>query len=107
MVKKPPANRGDMTDVSLIPGSGRFTGGEEGNPLQYSGLEYPMDRGASWATVPEFTESQTQLKRISTQTMQQISYVDLVSNMFERKKAEAVTHLDRHTQVLLCYPHYL
>ena len=35
------------------------------------------------------------------------SYVDLVSNMSKRKKVEAVTHFDRHTQVLLCYPHYL
>ena len=36
---------------SLIPGSGRSPGGGHGNPLQYSGLENPMDRGAWWATV--------------------------------------------------------
>ena len=43
MVKNPSANAGD---VSLIPGSGRSPGGGNGNPLQYSCLENPMDRGA-------------------------------------------------------------
>ena len=42
-VKNPPANAGEM---GLIPGSGRSPGEENGNPLQYSCLEYPMDRGA-------------------------------------------------------------
>ena len=36
-------------------------GGGNGNPLQYSCLEYPMDRGAWWATVQEVAKSQTQL----------------------------------------------
>ena len=35
----------------MIPGSGRYPGGEQGNPFQYSGLENPTDRGARWATV--------------------------------------------------------
>ena len=47
-VKNPPANAGD---VGLIPGLRRFPGGGNGNPLQYSCLENPMDRGAWWATV--------------------------------------------------------
>ena len=46
VVKNPPANAGDARDVGLIPGSGRFPGGGHGNPLQYSCLENPMDRGA-------------------------------------------------------------
>ena len=46
MVKNPPANAGDMDS---IPGSGRSSGGGNGNPLQYSCLENPMDRGA-WPT---------------------------------------------------------
>ena len=41
-----PANAGDVRDVGLIPGSGRFPGGGHGNPLQYSCPENPMDRGA-------------------------------------------------------------
>ena len=39
VVKKPPANAGDIKDVSLIPGLGRSSGGGHGNPLQYSCLE--------------------------------------------------------------------
>ena len=46
-----PANAGDIRDSGLIPGSGRSPGGWHGNPLQYSCLENPMDRGAWWATV--------------------------------------------------------
>ena len=47
VVKKLPANAGDTKDAGLIPGSGRFPrGGGHGNPLQYSCLENPMDRGA-------------------------------------------------------------
>ena len=42
---------GDLKDLGLIPGSGRSPGGGHGNPLQYSGLENPMDRGAWQATV--------------------------------------------------------
>ena len=51
VVKNPPANAGDVRDVGLIPGLGRSPGGGHGNPLQYSSLENPMDRGACWATV--------------------------------------------------------
>ena len=46
VVKNPPANAGDIKDTSLILGSGRSPGGGHGNPLQYSCLENPMDRGA-------------------------------------------------------------
>ena len=46
MIKNPPASAGDAGHVGSIPGSGN------GNPLQYSCLENPMDRGAWWATVP-------------------------------------------------------
>ena len=51
MVKNPPASAGDPRDVSLIPGLGRSPGGGPGNPLQYSCLENPMDRGAWRAAV--------------------------------------------------------
>ena len=52
-------------DVGLIPGSGRSPGGGHGNPLQYSCLENPMDRGAWQATVHGVTRSQTRLKQLS------------------------------------------
>ena len=51
MVKNPPANSGDKRDMGLIPGLGRSPGEGHGNPLLYSGLENPMDRGAWCATV--------------------------------------------------------
>ena len=46
VVKNPPANAGDVRDKGSIPGSGRSTGGGNGNPLQYSRLENPMDGGS-------------------------------------------------------------
>ena len=46
-------------DLGSIPGSGRSLGEENGNPLQYSCLENPMDRRASWATVHGAAKSQT------------------------------------------------
>ena len=55
MVKNLPASAGDIR----VPRLGRFPGGEHGNPLQYSCLENPMDRGASQATVHGVTESDT------------------------------------------------
>ena len=67
VVKHHPANAGDTGDGS-IPGSGRAPGGGHGNPLHYSWLENPMDRGAWWATVHSVTKSQTQLKWHSAHT---------------------------------------
>ena len=51
VVKNPPANAGDTRDAGWIPGSGRSPGGRNGNPLRYSCLKKPMDRGraaVSW-----------------------------------------------------------
>ena len=56
MVKNPPANAGD---AGSIPGLGRSPGGENDNPLQYSCLENPMDRGAWKAAVLGVSESDT------------------------------------------------
>ena len=50
MVKNSPANAGELRDAGLIPGSGRYPGGGDDNPLQYTCLENPMDRGAWQAT---------------------------------------------------------
>ena len=61
VVKNLPANAGDIREVALIPGWGRSPGGRHGNPLQYSCLENPIDRGAWRATVNGVTKSQTQL----------------------------------------------
>ena len=60
VVKNLPVNAGDS---SSIPGLGRSPGDGNGNLLQYSGLENPMDSGAWWATVHGVAKSQTQLSR--------------------------------------------
>ena len=59
VVKKLPANAGDLRDMGSIPGLGRFPGKRHGNPLQYSYLENLVDRGAWWVTVLWVTKSQT------------------------------------------------
>ena len=48
-------------DLGSIPGSGRSPGEGNGSPLQYSGLENAMDRGAWWATVHRVAKSRTRL----------------------------------------------
>ena len=66
MVKNQTANPGDAGDTGLIPGSGRSPAEGNGNPLQYSCLENPMDREAWQATVHRAPKSWTQLKGLST-----------------------------------------
>ena len=61
VVKHLPSNAGDVRDMGLIPESERSPGGENGNPLQYSCLGNPMNRGAWWATVHGVTKSQIPL----------------------------------------------
>ena len=63
VVKNSPANAGDTGDSGSIPGSRRSPGGSHGNPLQYSCLENPMDRGAWWATIHGLAKSRSQLNR--------------------------------------------
>jgi len=58
VVKNLPANAGDE---GLIPGLGRPPGGGHGNPVQYSCLGNPFDRGVQRVTVHRVTKSQTQL----------------------------------------------
>ena len=65
VVKNPLVNAEDIGDLGSIPELGRFPGEGNGNPLQCSCLENPMDRGAWRATVHRATKSQTQLKQLS------------------------------------------
>ena len=59
VVKNLPANAGDLKDMDLILGSTRSPAGGHGDPLQYSCLEGPMDRGAWRATVHRVAKSRT------------------------------------------------
>ena len=64
-VMNPPANRGDVRDAGLIPGSERSPGEGHGNPPQYSCLENPMDRRAWQSTLHRVTKSQIRLEWLS------------------------------------------
>ena len=55
----------NVGDLGSIPGLGRSPGEGKGNPLQYSCLENPMDRGAWWATVHGVAKSQTRLSDLT------------------------------------------
>jgi len=57
--KESPCNAGNTGDEGLIPGLGRYPGERNGNPLQYSCLENPMDKGAWQATVQKAAKSWT------------------------------------------------
>ena len=65
VVKKLFANAGDIRDMASIPGLGRSSGGGHGNPLQYSCMENPMDRGAWRKTVHGVTKDLDTPERVS------------------------------------------
>ena len=67
-VQSTPANTGDMRNIGSVSRLGRSPGGGHGNPLQYSCLKNPKDRGAWWATVHRVAKSRTRLKRLSMHT---------------------------------------
>ena len=69
MVKNLLANPRDIRDTGSIPGLGRSPGEKIGNPLQYSCLENPVDRGAWGTTVHGVAKSWTRLKQLSTQAV--------------------------------------
>ena len=87
MIKNPPANAGDVRDAASIPGSGRSPGGRTGNPLQYSCLGNPLDRGASWAT-----KSQT---RLSTHCTELPEYWSLAEQQSFRVNTEVLYDIDK------------
>ena len=62
VVKNLPTFLRNVREEGLTPGSGRSPGGGHSNPLQFSCLENPMDRGAGWATVQRVAKSWTQIK---------------------------------------------
>ena len=60
------ASARNVGDLGLIPGSGRSPGEGNGNPLQYSCLENPMDGGVCWATVHGVTKNRTRLSHLGS-----------------------------------------
>ena len=76
-VKNPPANAVDTGPTGSIPGLGRPPGGGHDNPLQYSCLENPMDRGAWWATIHRAAQAWIQLKQLSTHSFVLLLFLSL------------------------------
>ena len=66
VAESPPANPGDLREVSSISGLGTSPGAGTGNPFQYSCLGNPMDRGAWQAMVHRVAKSHTRLKHLSS-----------------------------------------
>ena len=87
-------NAGDARGTGLIPGLGRSPGGRHGNPLQYSCLENPMDRGDWWAMVHRVTKSWTQLSQLNTHAIIKMPEADwhkqqkLISSQFWRLEVQ-------------------
>ena len=101
MVKNLPASAGDL---GLIPGWGRSPGEGRGNPLQYSGLENPRDRGAWWAAIYGVTQSRTWLKRLSSSSKQlRLSPVAFLCPVFHNVflMHHIVTHLCKEYNTFL------
>ena len=83
----------NVGDLGLITGSGRSPGESNGNPLQYSCLENPMDRGAWRATVHRIAKSWTQLKWLSTYAVEQrVSMSSTTSTLVLNQVMEAEPH---------------
>ena len=79
MVKNLPANIRVSRDLGSVPESGRSFGREHGNPLQYSCLENPMERGVWWATTHKVIKSQIWLKRLGMHTHQWLRLQDFIA----------------------------
>ena len=92
MVKNLPATAGDAGDTGSIPGSGRSPGGGHGNPLQYSCLENPMERGAWWATVQGVTETTECVHTHTLHSPRHHSQKRLSSRMHTHARTHARTH---------------
>ena len=78
VIKNPHASAGDIREVGSVPRSGRSPGGWHGNPVRYSCLENPMDRGAWRATVHRVEQSWTLLKQLSMHTLPSVYLLESV-----------------------------
>ena len=85
VVKNPHANAGDAGDLGSVPGWGRAPGGENGNPLQYSCLKNPMDRGPWQATVQGDRKELDMTEQLSTHTHTHTQLLTKVFGAFEAK----------------------
>ena len=96
LVKNPPADSGEAKDAGLIPGSGGSSVEENGNPLQYSCLENPMDRGVWQATVHGgHKESDMTEQHPQGCTPQNLLHC-VRCTVHSKQQAFSVTHINTH-----------
>ena len=100
MVKNLPANAGGAADTGSILGSGRSPGGGNSNPLQYSCLGNPMDRGAWRATVYGVAKSRTRL-RTHSRNMPQMSFQRRINIKVNTQVSNRLRHTLRSILSLL------
>ena len=81
VVKNPPASTGAIRGMDSIPRSGRSPGGGQSNPLQYSCLENPMDRGAWQTTVHGVAKSWKQPKRLTHTRIAQPTFTEYLGRI--------------------------
>ena len=91
--KNLPANAGDTRDVGSIPGSGKFPREGNGNLLQYSCLENPIDREAWWTTVYWVAKNRTRLKQFSMYTHKKILSESLYQTAISNKPTQESSRL--------------
>ena len=115
-VKDPPVKAGDIRDAGLIPGSGRSPVEGTGNPLRYSCLGNPMDRGAWQATVHGVTKSWARLNTCvctCTHTHPPTPHKDiqqflLQTHSVEHQKPSANrTKTSRHPTIMILVPFHV
>ena len=87
-------NAEDTRDTASIPGLGQPPGGGNGNPLQYSCLKNPINRGAWWATIHGVTKEPVMTQQLSTHDRQMIQMADTHTHIYINK---STYHL------LICY----
>ena len=104
-VKNLPASAGDTGDTGSIPGLGRFSGGGNGNPLQYSCLENPMDRG-DWQSSPQGLKESEMTEWLSTLLHLTLNY-KIFNRLSLRWVTDRVLHLIVDSQhISLCVQGY-
>ena len=110
VVKNSPANTRDIRDVASVPGSRRSPGGGNGNPLQYSCLGNPMDKGVQWATVHDTSSVRHDLVTKEEQQEDRLAFVFCKSLELGLAIAGVNTYFSEkvvgYQEDTYCYIHY-
>ena len=98
VVRNPPANAGELRVAGSTPGSRRSPEGGNANPLQYSCLESPTDRGTWWATVPGVTKESDTTERPNN-NMRKICAASLNQ---QQRLAKTLVHIGSNKMLGVC-----